>query len=50
MWAEADPYLHRVNRQLYMYNLANESKLAGEAAKIKCGVIRRSKINWRIQS
>ena len=48
LWAEADPYLYRVNPQLY--NLANESKLAGEAAKIKCGVIRRSKINWRIQS
>ena len=41
MWAEADPYLHRVNRQLYMYNLANESELAAEAAKTKCSVIRK---------
>ena len=39
MWSEADPYLYRVNPQLY--NLANESKLAAEAAKIKCSVIRK---------
>ena len=47
MWAEADPYLYRVNPQLY--NLANESKLAGEDKVLGDPQDRRSTGGYRAE-